>query len=165
MYCILPTARRRRPDRASRCFRAAPHTEVRSLLEHRRAPRSTLTIFVSAFMVCMCRLTPPLNLCLADLPAPKQLLDGVTHANDVWWTGKQGIVATQYATSDDEDLGTLVLTNPGAVASPFCASSYNSTPLCQLLGDSCLCILPIDYIITGADSDSDSDSLRGRECL
>ena len=55
--------------------------------------------------------------------APKQLLDGVTHANDVWWTGKQGIVATQYATSDDEDLGTLVLTNPGAVVSPFCASS------------------------------------------
>ena len=56
----------------------------------------------------------------------------MTHANDVWLTGKQGIVATQYATSDDEDLGTLVLTNPGAVVRlnrPFCASSYNSSLL------------------------------------
>ena len=59
---------------------------------------------------------------------PKLKVDGVTHVNDAWLTGKQGIVATQYATSDDEDLGTLVLTNPGAVVRlkrPFCASSYN----------------------------------------
>ena len=59
---------------------------------------------------------------------PKHKLNGVTHAIVMWLTGKQGIVATQYATSDDENLGTLVLTNPGAVVSlkrPFCASLYN----------------------------------------
>ena len=56
----------------------------------------------------------------------------VTRKNDVWLTGKQGVVATQYATSDDEDLGTLVLTNPGAVVRlerPFCDSSYNISSL------------------------------------
>ena len=59
---------------------------------------------------------------------PKHELNGVTHAIGLWWTGKQGIVATQYATSDDEDLGTLVLTNPGAVVSlirPICASPHS----------------------------------------
>ena len=39
----------------------------------------------------------------------------MTHANDAWSTGKQGVVATQYATFDNKDLRTLALTNPGAV--------------------------------------------------
>ena len=59
---------------------------------------------------------------------PKHKLNGVTHAIGMWLTGKQGIVATQYATSDDENLGTLVLTNPGAVVSlirPFCAFPHS----------------------------------------
>ena len=73
---------------------------------------------------------------------PKQELNSVTHANDVWLTGKQGIVATQYATSDNEDLGTLVLTNPGAVvrlSRPFCAPSNNLSFL------SVKCLVPIAH--------------------
>ena len=58
---------------------------------------------------------------------PEHLNISVTHATNLWRTGKQGIVATQYATSDDENLGTLVLTNPGAVVRlhrPFCDFPY-----------------------------------------